>query len=79
MSPRARLLVDLAPHRYRTLTPEARAPRAGDEVTLDQGLTSPDGRPMVIVYFPSLGAASQYEAEVYESELGPDIESSVLP
>jgi hypothetical protein len=29
---------------------------------------------MVLAYFPALGKPSQYEAEVYESELGPDLE-----
>jgi hypothetical protein len=29
---------------------------------------------MVLAYFPALGGASQYEADVYESELGPDLE-----
>jgi hypothetical protein len=73
-SPRAKLLVDLPADRYRILTPGGRAPVAGDEVVIDQGFTSPDGLPMVLAYFPALGAASQYEADVYESELGPNLE-----
>jgi hypothetical protein len=72
-NPRAKLLVDLPPDRYRLLSPSGRAPRAGDEVVIDQGFTSPDGLPMVLAYFPSLGNASEYPAEVYESELGPDL------
>jgi hypothetical protein len=71
---RAKLLVDLPADRYRLLSPNARAPRAGDELILDQGFTSPDGLPMVLAYFPALSKPSQYEAEVYESELGPDLE-----
>jgi len=66
-------LVNLPPDRYRILSASGRAPLAGDEVVLDQGFASPDGLPMVLAYFPSLGAASQYEADVYESELGPDL------
>jgi hypothetical protein len=72
-SPRAKLLVDLPADRYRLLSPSGRPPRAGDEVVLDQGFTSPDGLPMVLAYFPDLGGSSQYEAEVYESELGPGL------
>jgi hypothetical protein len=72
-SPRAKLLVDIPAGRYRTRMPGGRAPLAGDEVILDQGFTSPDGLPMVLAYFPALGSASQYEADVYESELGPDL------
>lgn len=72
-SPRAKLLVNLPVERYRILSPSGRAPLAGDEVVLDQGFTSSDGLPMVLAYFPAIGAASQYEADVYESELGPEL------
>ena len=73
-NPRAKLLVELPADRYRILSPDGRVPLIGDEVVLDQGFTSPDGLPMVLVYFPELGWASQYEADVYESELGPNLE-----
>jgi hypothetical protein len=73
-NPRAKLLVELPADRYRTYSPDRRSPRIGDEVLLDQGFTSPDGQPMVLVYFPSSGAKCVYEAEVYESELGPDLD-----
>jgi hypothetical protein len=73
-SPRAKLLVDLPADRYRLLSPTGRVPRAGDEVVLDQGFTSPNGLPMVLAYFPSIGGSSQYEADVFESELGPNLE-----
>ena len=73
-SPRAKLLVDLPADRYRILSSSGRAPVAGDELVLDQVFTSPDGLPMVLAYFPALGEASHYEADVYESELGPDLE-----
>jgi hypothetical protein len=69
MPQRAKLLTEIPPSRYRA-SAEGRTPRVGDTVVLDQGFTGPDGLPMVLVYFPSeLGASSQYEAEVYESEL----------
>ena len=70
---RAKLLVQLPTDRYRVLSPDGRVPLVGDEVVLDQAFTSPNGLPMVLVYFPELGGASQYEAEVYESELGPNL------
>ncbi len=72
-SARAKLLVDLPADRYRLRSSSSHPPRAGDEVVLDQGFTSPDGLPMVLAYFPGIGAATQYEADVYESELGPDL------
>ena len=71
-NPRATLLVDLPADRYRLLSPSGRPPRAGDEVVLDHGFTSPDGLPMVLAYFPALDEPKHYEADVYESELGPD-------
>jgi hypothetical protein len=63
-------LVQPPADRYKILSADARAPLVGDEVVLDQAFTSPNGLGMVLVYFPELGA-SQYEAQVYESELGP--------
>lgn len=41
-------------------------------VVLDQGFTSPEGRPTVLAHFPTL-LARLYEAEVYESELKTDL------
>ena len=73
-SPRARLLVNLPVDRYRIVSPNGRAPLAGDEVALDQGSTSPDGLPMVLAHLPATGAALQHEADVYESELGPELQ-----
>lgn len=66
---RAKLLVELPAERYRFLSPEHRAPRAGDVLVLDQGFTGPDGLPMVLAYFSGAGDDDQYVAEVYESEL----------
>jgi len=68
-NPRAKLLAELPPERYRLLTPVCRKPQVGDVLILDQGFTSSDGLPMVLAYFPALGDESLYEAEVYESEL----------
>jgi hypothetical protein len=71
-TPRATLLVDLPATRFRILSPTGRVPRAGDLLVLDQGFTGPDGLPMVLAYF-SGPDDRMYEAEVYESELGPNL------
>ena len=73
-NPRAKLLVELPVDRYKILSRNGRAPQIGDEVVLDQGFTSRDGLPMGLVYFPGPDRNDQYEAEVYDSELGPRIE-----
>ena len=73
MTHRAKLLVQLPAERYTVVSPGGRTPQIGDEVVLDQGFTSPDGLPMVLVYFPAPRGGS-YSADVYESELGPDLE-----
>lgn len=49
----------------------ANPPKNGDIVNLDQGFTSPDGKPMALVYCVGDGGSILYEAEVYEFELGP--------
>ena len=66
--PHARLLIGIPVERYR-ISATGRPPQVGDIVVLDQGYTSEDGLPMVLVYFPSTGDDNLYEAEVYESEL----------
>jgi hypothetical protein len=68
-NPRAKLLAELPPERYRLLTSVCRTPQVGDVLVLDQGFTDPEGLPMVLAYFPGFGDESLYEAEVYESEL----------
>ena len=73
-NPRAKLLVELPSDRYRILSPGGRAPRIGDVVVLDQGFTSPAGLPMGLVHFSDAIGANRYEAEVYDSELSPDLD-----
>ncbi|MFC0682933.1 hypothetical protein ACFFGH_34325 [Lysobacter korlensis] len=68
-NPCARLLVELPTERYTVLSAAGRAPRIGDLVALDLGFTAPDGRAMVLAYFPAVGPETLYEAEVYETEL----------
>lgn len=45
----------------------------GDVVQLDQGYTGADGKPMVLAYGLDPNGRFIYEADVYESEIGPDI------
>jgi hypothetical protein len=66
---RARLIATLPPERYRIICADGRPPSPGDVVLLDQGFKDSSGLPMVLVYFPGVGADSMYSAEVYESEL----------
>lgn len=75
---RARLLVELPPARYRMNTSEGRTPFVGDVIQLDQGFTGTDGAPMVLGYCRTEAGQLLYEAEIYESELGPDLPSENL-
>ena len=71
--PRAHLLVSLPVDRYEVMHPGGRAPKAGDIVQLDQAYTGEDGRPMVLAYGLATDGGWLYSADVYESEIGPDI------
>jgi hypothetical protein len=73
MPPRAHLLVSLPPERYRVLPSRGRAPKLGDVVQLEQGYTGEDGKPMVLAYGLASDGDWLYSAEIYESEIGPDI------
>ena len=72
MPPRAHLISSLPSTRYRVMIPEGRAPQVGDLMQLDQGYTGADGKPMVLAYGLDAEGRFIYEAEVYESEIGPD-------
>ena len=69
--PRARLQKPIPPDRYRVLSGNSMSPMIGDVVNLDQGYTSDDGQPMVLVYCLHGDGSYRYEAEVYEVELSP--------
>ena len=71
--PRAELLNSIPSSRYRNLLENTDPPKQGDIVNLDQGFTSQDGQAMVLVYCNDEKGTSRYEAEVYESELGPNL------
>ena len=68
---RSTLALSIPKTRYRTI--DGSVPEVGDIVTLDQGFTFPDGKPGCVVYGTSKDGNYRYEAEVYESELGDDI------
>jgi len=72
-APRAELLNSIPSSRYRIMLENTEPPRKGDIVTLDQGFTNAEGKAMVLVYCIEEKGTSRYEAEVYESELGPDL------
>ena len=48
-------------------------PKVGDVVQLDQGYTGANGKPMVLAYGLDAHGRFIYEADVYESEISPDI------
>ena len=68
---RAHLTAQIPSTRFRSF--DGSAPRIGDLVELDQGFTFPDGKPGCLVYCKGEGGLDRYEAEVYESEIGPDV------
>ncbi|WP_125931882.1 hypothetical protein [Thiosocius teredinicola] len=74
-SPQARLMAELPANRYSIAGANGRAPIVGDILELDQGFTSEDGLTMVLAYCRGRNESFIYSAEVYESELGPPIES----
>jgi len=73
VAPRAELLVSIPSSRYRIILEYSEPPKKGDIVTLDQGFTDSGGKEMVLAYCINENGASRYEAEVYESEIGPDL------
>ncbi len=72
---RARLIVELPSDRYTVKATVGRTPSVGDVVHLDQAFTNADGAAMVLGYCFSDSGETLYEAEIYESELGPNLPS----
>ena len=68
---RAILKAKIPEARFRSIN--GSVPEVGDVAALDQGFTFPDGQPGCLVYGISEEGKGRYEAEVYESELGDDI------
>ncbi len=70
---RAKLLNSIPSSRYEILLKNTEAPKQGDIVTLDQAFTNSQGQAMVLVYCMGENETYRYEAQVYESELGPNL------
>jgi hypothetical protein len=64
----ARLIVNIPDERFRTV--KGIVPKTGDLITIDQGFTFHDGKAGCLVHFVNSDGSFEYEAEVYESELG---------
>ena len=67
----AHLIASIPPQRFRSI--DGTEPLVGDVVMIDQGFTFPDGEPGCLVYGMNQNGNFSYEAEIYESEIGPDI------
>lgn len=69
---RAPLIAEIPAERVHSK--DGSVPKIGDVVILDQGLTFPDGEPGCLVLFIDQDGKYRWEAEVYESEIGDDVE-----
>lgn len=67
----APLIAEIPPSRFTSL--DGTTPQIGDIVQIDQGFTFPEGEPGCLVYLVARDGTYRYTAEVYESEIGPDI------
>ena len=67
----APLTAEIPPSRFTSL--DGTKPQIGDIVQIDQGFTFPEGEPGCLVYLVAQDGTYRYSAEVYESEIGPDI------
>jgi len=65
---KARLSADIPENRFSSFN--GRLPKIGDLVVIDQGFTFPDEKAGCLVYFQNSEGDFEYEAKVYETELG---------
>ena len=65
------LIANIPKERFRSI--DGSVPEVGDVIALDQGLTFPDGEPGCLVYGLEQEGQYKYEAEIYDSEIGEDI------
>jgi hypothetical protein len=68
---KAHLIANIPPTRFHSI--DGSTPKIGDVVVLDQGFTFPDGEPGALVYCMGQCGEFRWQAEVYASEIGPDI------
>ena len=67
----APLIAEIPLSRFTSL--DGSTPQIGDIVRIDQGFTFPEGESGCLVYLVARDGTYRYTAEVYESEIGPDI------
>lgn len=67
----ATLIAAIPEVRFRSI--DGSVPKVGNVIALDQGFTFPEGKPGCLVYGIGKDGKYRYEAEVYESEIGDDI------
>ena len=68
---KARLVANIPENRFSSVA--GRVPKIGDVIIIDQGFTFPDGKAGCLVYFHEQNGNLEYEAEVYETEVGENI------
>lgn len=68
---RTTLIAKIPKDRFRSI--DGSVPEIGDVIELDQGFTFKDGEPGCLVYGVDQEGKNKYEAEVYEFEIGDDI------
>ena len=68
---KAPLIAEIPSSRFSSY--DGSTPQVGDVVQLDHGFTFPDGEPGCLVYFVGKDGKYRWGAEVYESEIGPDV------
>jgi hypothetical protein len=74
MPKKATLLKNIPSDRARYISGSKNSfPQLGDTVQLDQGFTDENGKAMVLAYKIDSAGNLEWEIEVYESELSPEI------
>jgi hypothetical protein len=68
---KATLIAKIPQERFRSI--DGSKPEIGDIIMLDQGFTFPDGESGCLVYGLNKKCGFRYEAEVYEYEIGANI------
>ena len=70
---KATLIAKIPDKRFRTI--DGSVPEIGDIIVLDQGFTFPDGEPGCLIYGIDEEGKFRFEGEVYEIEIGDDIDT----
>jgi len=70
---KAKLISEIPKERFRTI--DGSVPKIGDIVSLDHGFTFANGKAGCLVYGIGLEGKYKFEAEVYETEIGENIDT----